>query len=352
MPLVPEEVFVPQCRVYIDGSELKASAEMIESVTVQLTASEMANGCEIVIFCDYEHDRSTVGNIISRASAGKKIKVDMGYKLPKPVFMGYINSTSVDFSADGVSFVISCLDARGLLMGNTSRESFENKSVSQIVTQLLDPIKSYTGGVTVTVPGNADKEYPLSQYEMDDYRFICTLARLTGCSFYMSGTTLKFVSDIYSSAMLKASYSWGRDIITFKRTVELSEQLGKVRVIGTVPDTLEDFYADASPLRGSGKSGASLCAPVKSRVKEVVSKTITSQREARIYAESLMRQSCLKLCRGSAQVIGNEALTPGSKVRFSGLDPKLNGEYYITCVQHTFSSNGFLSDISFCAPTD
>ena len=28
MPLVPEEVLVPQCRVYIDGSQIKASDEI------------------------------------------------------------------------------------------------------------------------------------------------------------------------------------------------------------------------------------------------------------------------------------------------------------------------------------
>lgn len=352
MPLMPEEVLVPQCRVYIDGSQIKASDEMIESVTVQLTASEMSNSCEIVVYCDYDHERSTMGNIISRAAAGKKIKVDMGYKLPKTVFMGYINSTSVSYSGDGVSLVISCLDARGLLMGNTSREGFENKSVSQIVTQLLDPVKSYTEGVTVSVPGAADKEYPLSQYEMDDYRYICMLARLTGCSFYMSGTKLKFVKDIYSSATVQASYTWGKDLMAFNRTVELSEQIGKVRVIGTVPDTLDDFFADASPLSGSGKTAASLCSPVKSKVREVVCKTIKSQQEAKTYAEALMRQSCLKLCRGNARVVGNESLKPGKKIKFGGLDPKVNGTYYVMAVQHTFDANGFVTNISFCAPTD
>ena len=71
-------------------------------------------------------------------------------------------------------------------MGNTSREGFENKSVSQIVNELLKPVRSYTEGITVTVPGAADKEYPISQFEMDDYRFICLLARITGCSFFMT----------------------------------------------------------------------------------------------------------------------------------------------------------------------
>ena len=352
MDLKNEELLLPQCRVFVDGKQIKASEEMIESVTVQLTAGQKSNTCEVVIFCDRDHSKSTVGNIISRASAGKKIRVEMGYKLTKPVFMGYINSSGVSFGADGVTLSLSCLDARGLLMGNVSREGFANKSVSQIVNELLEPVKSYTDGVTVSVPGAADKEYPIFSHDMDDYQFICMLAKLSGCTFYMSGTKLKFVKDIYSSATVQQRYTWGKNMISFNRTVELSGQLGKVRVYGTVPETLENFSAEASPLGGSGKSGAALCSPIRKKVMEKVSKTVKNQQEARTYAESLMREACLNLCTGNATVPGNEAIAPGTKIKFGGLDPNLNDTYYITGVTHTFNSGGFLTKIDFCSPTD
>lgn len=351
MKLDPQAVFVPQCKVFIDGKQLKASSNMIESVSVQLTASEMANSCEISIFCEYSHKNSTAGSIIGTATAGKKVKVEMGYKLTKPVFMGYINSVGVDFSQDGVSMTISCLDARGLLMGNTSREGFENESVSQIVNKLLSPIKSFTDGVTVSVPGAADKEYPLNQHDMDDYSFICMLAKLSGCSFCMTGTKLMFVKNIYTTASMGESYDWGKNLLSFSRNVVLSGQLGKVRVLGTTPDTIEDFSADCTPLSGAGKSGASLCPPVKAKVLEKVCKTLKNQSEAKIYAEALMRESCLKLCTGQAQVVGNESLKPGTKIRFGGLDPKINGTYYVTSVTHRFSAGGFLTTVGFCSPT-
>ena len=77
-----------------------------------------------------------------------------------------------------------------------------------------------------------------------------------------------------------------------------------------------------------------------------------SQSEARTYAESLMREACLKLCTGTATVPGNEALLPGTKIKFGGLDPKLNDTYYITGITHTISAGGFLTRIDFCSPTD
>ena len=68
MDIQDPALFTPQCRVFIDGVQIKNSAEMIESVTVRLSVSEMANSCEIAIFCDFDHDKSTVGGIIATAS--------------------------------------------------------------------------------------------------------------------------------------------------------------------------------------------------------------------------------------------------------------------------------------------
>ena len=60
MELNNEELLLPQCRVFVDGRQIKASEEMIESVSVQLSASQMSNSCEVVIFCDHDHGRSTM----------------------------------------------------------------------------------------------------------------------------------------------------------------------------------------------------------------------------------------------------------------------------------------------------
>ena len=55
MELNNEELLLPQCRVFVDGRQIKASEEMIESVSVQLSASQVSNSCEVVIFCDRVH---------------------------------------------------------------------------------------------------------------------------------------------------------------------------------------------------------------------------------------------------------------------------------------------------------
>ncbi|MGN1341312.1 MAG: phage late control D family protein [Oscillospiraceae bacterium] len=341
----------PQCKVYVDGSQLKSSTYYIEAVNVQISGSARSNSCDVTVLADYDYKNSCIADgLLNKITAGKKVKIEMGYKIPKVVFMGYINAVSVSFSEGGVEVSFSCLDARGLLMGNVTWQTYENESVSQIINKILNPLRSYTGGIEVSVPGQADKENPLSQNDLDDYQYICQLATLTGSSFCMPDTKLKFVKNIYKTGTKQAEYKWGRDLISFERNVELADQLGSVKVTGNAPENIKSFSATAKPPSG-GKTGAQLNSMVKEKSRDITSYAVKDQNEAKIYAQSLMDQAAMKLCTGRAKVLGNEKLTPGGKVKFSGLDPKLNGEYHIVALSHSFSPGGFLTMISFAKPT-
>ncbi len=342
----------PQCGIYIDGSELKTSSYSIESVNVQLSSSTQANGCDFTVAADYDNKNSKVaGDLLTKVSPGKKAEIKLGYEKPDTVFLGYINSVDISFTADGIAVTASCLDARGLLMGNSQWKSFENEKMSMIIESLLKPVKSFTGGIEVSVNAEADKENPLSQNELDDYQYICNLAKLTGCSFCMKGKKLYFGKNILLTGSLKESYEWGRDIISFTRKIELSGQIGSVTVHGSEPDTINEFSSTATPTGGSGKTASQLCSTIGSKTQEKFNNTITDLNQAKAYAESLMFESAIRLCTGSAQVLGNEKLAIGDKVKFGGLDPNINGEYIITSLEHSFGSGGFLTTIGFSRTT-
>lgn|GEM_PF-517511 len=345
-----KERIIPQCEVKVGGLILKSPDYMIESVNVQLSVSATANSCDVTLFCEYDHSGSRIkGGALSVVQAGKKAEIKLGYKQTKKVFKGYINSVTTDFSADGVLINFSCLDARGLLMGNTSWQNYENESVSQIINKLLSPIQSYTDGVQVSVSGSADKEHPMTQHDVDDYTYICNLAKLTNSSFCMTDTKLRFVKNIYRSAKLLETYTWGKDILSFSRTVELAEQLGAVKVSGSDPNTIKAFTATAKPQGSGGKTGAQLCSGVKRKEKEINSSFVKNKSEAQAYAEAVMFESAINLCNGSATVLGNQKLSPGGMVKFAKLDPDLNDTYYITSINHKYSASGFLTVIGFSA---
>lgn len=350
MPPNGNEGQVPQCLVTVGDTLLKSSEFMIESVDIHLSAGSRSNSCNVNVLCGYDYKNGKLtGNAASTLAAGKKVLVKLGYNDPKEVFIGYINSVSTEFSSEGAVISFSCLDARGMLMGNNSHKSYENKSVKQIIEELFESVKSYTGGTEVSVSTEADKENPLTQHDMDDYSYICTLAKLTGSSFCMTGTKLRFVDNIFSSAEVQETYTWGKDLISFNRTVELAEQLGAVTVSGSSPDSEEEFCYTAKPKSTGKKTGDKLSPDVKSREREIISSMVRSQKEAKAFAESLMQESSMKLCSGSATVLGNQELTPGGKIKFDKLDSGVDGTYYITSINHRFGSGGFMTVIGFCS---
>lgn len=341
---------VPQCLVTVGDTLLKSSDFMMESVDIHLSAGSQSNSCNVTVLCGYDYKNGKLtGDAASTLAAGKKVMVKLGYSSPKEVFIGYINSVSTEFSSEGAVISFSCLDARGMLMGNNSHKSYENKSVKQIIEELFASVQSYTGGTEVSVSAEADKENPMTQHDMDDYSYICTLAKLTGSSFCMTGTKLRFVDNIFNSASVQETYTWGKDLLSFNRTVELAEQLGEVTVLGSSPDSEEEFSVTVKPKSGSKKTGDKLSSGVKSRKKKIISSMIRSQKEAKAFAESLMSESSMKLCSGSATVLGNQELTPGGKITFERLDPSVSGTYYITSVNHRFGSGGFMTVIGFCS---
>lgn len=341
---------VPQCLVTVGDTMLKSSDFMMESVDIHLSAGSQSNSCNVTILCGYDYKNGKLtGDAASTLAAGKKVTVKLGYSSPKEVFIGYINSVSTEFSSEGAVISFSCLDARGMLMGNNSHKSYENKSVKQIIEELFASVQSYTGGTEVSVSAEADKENPMTQHDMDDYSYICTLAKLTGSSFCMTGTKLRFVDNIFNSASVQETYTWGKDLLSFNRTVELAEQLGEVTVSGSSPDSEEEFSVTVKPKSGSKKTGDKLSPGVKSRKKKIISSMIRSQKEAKAFAESLMSESSMKLCSGSATVLGNQELTPGGKITFEKLDTGVSGTYYITSVNHRFGSGGFMTVIGFCS---
>lgn len=345
-----KEVIAPQCEISVGGIPLKNPFCELESVDVKISAGTQANSCDVTLLCEYDNSGSKVANgLLSLLTAGKKVVVKLGYKQLKKVFMGYINSVSVDFSADGVLVSFSCLDARGLLMGNTQWQNYENESISQIINKLLKPVKKYTEGIQVSVPGKADKEYPMTQRDVDDFQYICNLAKLTNCSFCMTDMKLRFVKNIFKTARKLETYTWGKDILSFNRTVELAGQLGSVKVSGNSPDTIEEFSAEAKPPSGKGKTGSQLCPEVKLKEKAINNSLVKNQSEAQNFADAVMFEIAMKLCTGSATVLGNQKLVPGGKVEFEGLDPAVDGEYYISSVEHKFSTGGFITVIGISA---
>lgn len=344
---------LPQYKIYIDNSLLKGSEYKVLSVNVQLSISEKANSAEFVVSADYDIDKGSIGgSLVKKLNAGAKVKIEMGYKITSLIFMGYINSCNVEYSADGIYLSVSCLDARGLLMGNKLWKVFENATPSQIIKKLLMPLTDYTKGISVTLPGEVDKEHPEAASDDDDFTYICNLAKRNNCSFLMQENMLKFGKNVLTEGKtMLTTYEWGKNLLSFSRQVELSGQIGEVEVSGRNPDTLETFSASAKLPSGSGKNANQLCSVIGSKKLKIVSSEIKTKKEAEAYANSIITSLSVKLVSGTATMVGDNTILPGRKIKFGKLDKAIDGLYLVSAVTHQFDGSGYITTVNFCRGT-
>ncbi|MGN0649832.1 MAG: phage late control D family protein [Oscillospiraceae bacterium] len=344
---------LPQFKIYIDNSLLKGTTYKILSVNVQLSISEKANSADFVVSAEYDIEKGKIeSNLVKKLNAGAKVKIEMGYKFTSTVFLGYINSCDVEFSSDGVYLTVSCLDARGLLMGNRLWKVFENATPSQIINKLLLPLSKYTQGISVSLPGAIDKEHPEAASEDDDYTYICNLAKRNNCSFLMQDNVLKFGKNVLTQGTpMFTTYEWGKNLLSFSRQVELSGQIGEVEVSGRNPDTLETFSASEKLPSGPGKNAKQLCSNIGSKTLKIVSSEIKTKKEAEAYAKSIITSSSMKLVNGSASMVGDSSIMPGKKIKFGKLDSAIDGQYLVSAVTHKFDSSGYITTVNFCRGT-
>ena len=353
---------VPQCKVTVGNTQLNAGRAQhdpkskaqglsyyIEQVNVQVSNESKANSADVTIISDYDMENKEIGGgILKILAAGEKVTIELGYTQTSVVFMGYVNTVETGFSESGVTVSFSCLDARGLLMGGSTWESFDQKKAQEIVKKMLDPLSSYAKSVTVKVNAAVDKEQPLSQNELDDFKYLCHIAKVTNSSFYMTAQDLKFVENGFEKYTAAVKYTWGDDLISFNSKIELSEQVGAVTVMGIDPESAETFSATVQPsANGGAKTIKQLNATAGKKTVTLNNLTVKNMDEAKAYAQALMFETAMKLCTGSAQVLGNEKLEVGKGVGFYGLDPNVDGDYLITSVSHSFGPGGFLTTIGF-----
>lgn len=354
MEINQNEYMVPQCKVKVGDLELNSgndSKYYIEQVNVQLSTGSQSNSADVTIIADYDIKNAQIGGgLLSKLSIGKKVKIEMGYKLTTEVFMGYVNTMDMSFSEGGVTVSFSCLDVRGLLMGNTSWENYPNEKIEDIVNRILNPFREYIKNVKVDVGSEADKEYPHSKYNIDDFRYLSYLASITNCSFYVTATDFMFVKKVTEMPLPESSYKWQQDIISFGRKVDLSEQIGLVRVWGLSPYDPVPFMAEAYPPKGHGKTAVQINPDISKKESNFISYFVRNQQETEDFAKSMMFETALKICTGSAQVLGNEKLKVGSSVNIDGLDPNVNGDYFINSLTHSYGLGGFMTTIGFAKP--
>ena len=118
------------------------------------------------------------------AKDANKIEIKAGYVRKESIFFGFVDDFTINYSANGApSISVNGIDAKGYLMNAQDRKYMQEKSTTTVVKEILNECvsKGYAKKVKVGVIKDFDAE--LIQEEMDDYHFLCFLARTYNLTF-------------------------------------------------------------------------------------------------------------------------------------------------------------------------
>jgi len=336
---------VPSYTIKVGGQELKPEEFPILDLNVKMSSGFDMASCEFTIAAAFNGESGKFEpDIYSALKPGKVVDVHMGYSSQMGVFKGYINSLGFNFAESGVQVNVQCLDAKGALVHNSTWKSHPNQKISAVVEAILrEKCQEYCTISTPKMNYDTDVKLNLNRKEIDDYRFVIEFAKMTNNSFCVIYDKLYFCENLANTAKKKVELKWGQGLIDFSMEIDLSKQIGAVEVYGTNPVNQQQFTAKADSVPGSGSSGADISTVAKGRTAVVVTTQAVDQDQAAKLAKNKLQASASQLVKCKGSTIGIPDIQAGDLIGLTGMGKGINGDYYLTHVNHRFGPQGYLT---------
>lgn len=338
---------VPQVAVYVKGQKIDLTKYNLLSVVVDATAENEAAGvCELMFGNIFDAKNSKVDTkLLGALEINQSIEIRMGYSSPKCVFYGKIDNIEVNFafSGDGPTLRVTGIDAKALLMKARQDESKNLEATKDVVEGILKQCKSDGAVKSIQVGSLLKFETPLRQEKTSDFNFLCEVARLTNASFFVSNGTLYF-KDVLSSVDSCITLKWGKSLINFSRSVDLSQQVSKVVVTGTKMADSEPVKGEATTVTmgGKGKLASSAYRSVKPE-HEIENALATTPAIATAMAKAELNRIAMHYVTCNGTCIGLPDIEVGKWMKVEGMSDYVDSSYFIYKVTHTFDERGYLT---------
>jgi uncharacterized protein len=331
--------FTPAYEIAVDGTKISDQIA-ISSIRIDTSIEGTADSFSFRIINAYD---MTTGEIqwLTTFTLGKAVDISLGYsEIVTPVFSGYITSVVVDFQEEGSSgLIVRGMDFSYLMMKGTKSRSWNNKKYSEVVSEIA---KTY--GAKTHIDATTTQFPTISQSRITDYHFIQNLANLVNYDFFVVGKNLYFRKPLTEMTPI-LTLEMGKTIRSLSIDMNLAEQLTGVTVRAWDNKELKVIEGQSSTIQKLGsnsKTGKDLLTSSGEFVENIYT-NVTSQEEAKSYADALLNRSSMKLISGMGECIGIPEIRAGRYIKLDGVGKKLNQTYYITGATHMFDDDGYVT---------
>ncbi len=350
------DYYAPRFYVEIDGKQLSPQTNGdVLSIKVKMDMDNM-NGFDLTIA---NWDDKLMGlkySDLSTFSIGRQVHIKMGYADPLVCMItGQITSLAPKFPQQGpTTLTVSGLDGMFRLKGRHPVEGEQTKYTNNTDWQIAEIIAARNNlAAEVTREGETHSE--VVQKNQDDAQFLMERAKRIDFECFVltdpdsCETTLYFIrpTDGRDNGRFRNfSLSWGKNLISFMPTINVSEQVHTVTVQAWDPATKQPIIATADPEVLPKNSGGGSSGPEASQLSQkkndiVVDSHVTSYQEALELAKSLLLERSYNYITATGQIIGQPDLRPGDNITVDGVGSRFSGPYYIKKVEHSLDNSGY-----------
>jgi len=354
------EYYVPEFRIEVEGEplapethgdvlDLKVTLETDKTSSFDITLN---NWDDEKVWPGFKYSDS------KQLMIGNLVRIELGYvSRLRQVIHGPITGISPRFVESGALTVsISGKDSLEFLKARKPAPGDRKKFVKMTDTQIAREI-ALRNKLNFKGDDSEIVQDVIYQKNLDDGQFLIERARRIDfdCVVRVEGKstqpTLYFVKhrgERSAEPTREYTFEWRRSLSSFTPRLSADRQVSAVTVRGWDPRTKKPIVgkATANDLPPSARpkttSGANIAKKrFGDRQNLIVDRPVSSQREARELAISILRERATRFNTGHAQVIGIADLFPRDKVQLLGLGDRFSGQYEVKRVEHSLGSSGF-----------
>jgi phage protein D len=276
----------------------------------------------------------------------KKVKIEADTLDGKTVTLieGEITALEPDF-AEGMlaSLLVRGYDRSHRLYRETKSLAHLNKKDSDLAEDIARQhnLKSQVDATTTVYDH-------IFQDNLSDLDFLMRRAWRIGYECFVSAGTLYFRKPPDEAASL--SLTWGDDLVSFRPSLNLAEQVDEVIVRGWDMQKQTPVIGRAQkgrlyPKNGERKDGTTWAQSFDVGKHVIVDEPVTNQAEADILAAARLDEISGAFGAAEGEAFRRPDIQAGRSVEFKNLGKRFSGTYLVTRATHIYTPEGFRTSI-------
>jgi phage protein D/phage baseplate assembly protein gpV len=263
-----------------------------------------------------------------------EIKMGAGKSRPELLLLGEITDLELKTEAGGPPVLeVSGLDPRHVLAREQKTRRFNEKTLAALVRRIAGAQGFKVGDVPV-----ADIA-PVTQYNQTDLEFLNVLARDHGCELVLSlGGGQKTLHLLKREAGAPSRLTLGKELLEFNPRISSQALVGKVTVRSASPNGEKELVESARLQVASKRTGLLVGEPREKGQRTITNRPVNSPGQARALAQAELERLVSSAVTGSGLCFGDPSLSVGETLDIQGVGERFSGEYHLTQVTHTFST--------------